>query len=59
MFDSVEHSMLHLAILRALLQHLAILDADKRARNDDEARQEDPRAERREQVVRARYGVQT
>lgn len=50
--------MRHLAALGALLDRLALLDADKRARHHDEARQQDPRAEGREQVVRARDRVQ-
>lgn len=54
----VEHRVRHLAALGALLDRLALLDADKRARHHDEARQQDPRAEGREQVVRARDRVQ-
>ena len=59
MLDRVEHRVLHLAVLGALLQRLAVLDADEGAGDDDEAREQDPGAEGGEEVVRARYGVQT
>ena len=46
--DCVEHGMLYFTVLCALLQRLAVLDADEGARNDDEAGEEDPCAERGE-----------
>lgn len=54
----IEHRVRHLAALGALLHGLALLDADERARHDDEARQQDPGAEGGEQVVRARDRVE-
>ena len=59
MLDRAQHRVLHFALLRAFLQRLAVLHADERAGYDDEAREQDPRAERGEQVVGARYLVQT
>lgn len=56
--DGVEHRVRHFTALGALLHGLALLDADERARHDDEARQQDPGAEGREQVVRARDRVE-
>lgn len=50
--------MVQLAALGALLQRLAVLDADERAGHDDEAREQDPGAEGGEEVVRARDGVE-
>lgn len=49
--------MVHPAILGVLLQPLVILDADEGARDDDEAGEEDPGAERGEQVVGAGYSI--
>lgn len=56
--DRVEHRVRHLAALGALLDRLALLDADECPGHDDEARQQDPRAEGREQIVRAGDFVQ-
>lgn len=57
--DPDQRSVLHFAVFGALLQRLAVLDADEGAGDDDEAREQDPGAEGGEEVVRARYGVET
>ena len=54
----VQHRVLHLAVLGALLQRLVLLDADECPRDDDEAREQDPGAEGCEEVVRARDRVE-
>ena len=59
MLHSAQKRMVQFTTLRALLQRLAILDADKRTRDDDEAREQDPGAERREKVVGAGNGVES
>ena len=58
MLDRVQHRVLHFALLGAFLQRLAFLDADEGAGDDDEAGQENPGAERGEEVVGAGDGVE-
>ena len=57
--DRVQHRVLHFAVLGPLLQRLAVFHADEGAGDHDEAREQDPGAEGGEEVVRARYRVQT
>ena len=59
MLHCVEDRLLHFVVLGAFLQRLAVLDADKGAGDHDEAGEQDPGAEGGEEVVRARYGVET
>ena len=51
--DAVQYALLDRVVLGALLQRLAVLDADEGAGNDDVAREEYPGAEGCEEVVRA------
>ena len=46
--DRTQQLMLPFVVLRIFLQRLAVFDADERAGDDDEAGEQDPRAEGRE-----------